>query len=768
MNNEEPSTYHSNAQHLRQLIIRYFNIEELKTLLFDIAVDYEELRGESKSDKVRELITFLQRRDRLDELLAKLAVERPGIQWPGNTSPDIPCPYRGLFPFYEMDAPNFYGREEFTEQLFSLVNQKPLVAVVGSSGSGKSSVVFAGLVPKFKQTGNWLIASFRPGSRPFTALAAALLPYIEPDLTNSERLPIIPELANNLRLGQVSLTDIQEIILQQHNPNTRILLIADQFEELYTLTSDIEIRQQFLDLLLDTFDTNFTPANSQHLVLALRADFMEHVLKYPPMVAALQNNDLKLGPMTSDAMLKAIQEPARRAGVYFETKLVERILNDVGKEENSLPLLEFTLTLLWEWQTGNRKLTHVAYEQIGQVKGALVRHAEQIYAGLNDVEKERVERIFLQLVRPGEGTEDTRRLALRSELVADDWAIVQRLTNDRLLVTDRDEFDQETVEMIHEALVQCWIRLQEWMAKNRDFRKLQEYVRNAMHYWQKNERDEGALLSELTAVDASYWMERRPEEISQDEKNFIEASLEKRERLGRQRNIEAELKATQDLATLGTALGAIQHRINNTLNIVSPNIERLRKRVDAEDEDTVEILDIIDRNVHYTAQIIYRIQEALRGERQRMNLNRILLDVAKQTLTQWQAVIKDDEIVISTELDENLDNIVFDWPIGQITEVFTNLANNACRAMPEGGRLDIVSKLDGNLIKVRVIDTGSGIPDSILPRLFTRPVPTKKTGGTSGLGLYLGSLIVQSLRGSIEIEATGPQGTTVLVIIPLP
>ena len=227
-----------------------------------------------------------------------------------------------------------------------------------------------------------------------------------------------------------------------------------------------------------------------------------------------------------------------------------------------------------------------------------------------------------------------------------------------------------------------------------------------------------------------------------------------------------ETQASQELGTLGTAMGAIQHRINNTLNIVSPNVTRLRKKLDPDNEEIQEILDIIDRNVRYTSQIIHRIQEALRGERQVTNLNSVLYEVAQQAGEQWRADANSHEVEVTMALDDAIP--LFDGPIGQITEVFTNLANNACRVMPKGGKLNLVSKLDEDMILVRVIDTGSGIPNTILPRLFKRPVPTKGTGGTSGLGLYLGSLIVQSMGGSIEVESTGSEGTTMLVRFPLP
>ncbi|HET90708.1 MAG TPA: GAF domain-containing protein [Chloroflexi bacterium] len=226
------------------------------------------------------------------------------------------------------------------------------------------------------------------------------------------------------------------------------------------------------------------------------------------------------------------------------------------------------------------------------------------------------------------------------------------------------------------------------------------------------------------------------------------------------RQLQEEIIAKGQIATLGTAIAALQHRINNTFNIIVPNVTRLRKRVDMKDETIVEILDIIERNARYTSDIIARIQEPLREvEMQDVDINAVLGEVIDMIKKQWGA-----EIIVEQELDDNIPLI--QAPIGQITEVFSNLSDNACRAMDGNGRLVIASCLNGGIIKVRIQDTGPGIPPRIQERLFQKPVPSRTPEGGAGLGLWLSQLMLQTLGGGVEIEKTGSTGTTMLVQIP--
>jgi roadblock/LC7 domain-containing protein len=258
---------------------------------------------------------------------------------------------------------------------------------------------------------------------------------------------------------------------------------------------------------------------------------LELLLSYRPFADVLKNDDLKLlEPMSEAELTEVIEQPAQKLGVTFEAGLVERILGDVEAEPGILPLLEFALTELWQRRSG-KQLTHAGYEAIGEVQGALGRHANQEYARFKDeADRERVRRIFIQLVRPGEGAEDTRRIATKAELGEQNWDLVKQLADARLVVTSRNGADLETVEVVHEALIRNWGELRGWMDTDWVFRAWQERLRGSMRQWQETKQDEGSLLRGAALAEAEEQLQQRPEELVA-ESGFIEQSLQERERL---------------------------------------------------------------------------------------------------------------------------------------------------------------------------------------------------------------------------------------------
>ncbi len=273
-------------------------------------------------------------------------------------------------------------------------------------------------------------------------------------------------------------------------------------------------------------------------------------MSYRPLVDVLQNASIMLRPMNETELREIIEKPAQKLGVSFESGLVERILDDVDKEPGNLPLLEFALTELWKKRQG-KQLTHNAYQEIGEVSGALTRYADEKFNHLKPEEQQQVRRIFVQLVRPGAGTEDTRRVATKAELSDKNWGLVKQLADARLVVTSRTIIsretsetsqqqpqqikEQETVEVVHEALIRNWGQLKQWMATDREFRTWQERLRTAMNYWQEKNRDQGLLLRGAALVQATEQLKTRRDELSEEELEFIQLSQELHEKEEKQK-----------------------------------------------------------------------------------------------------------------------------------------------------------------------------------------------------------------------------------------
>ncbi|HBK97236.1 MAG TPA: hypothetical protein DD001_07815 [Microcoleaceae bacterium UBA10368] len=456
-----------------------------------------------------------------------------------------PNPYQGLSAFQEKDAALFFGRETFTNQLVKVVETKKLVAVIGASGSGKSSVVLAGLIPSLRQQENWLIANLRPESTPFENLAKALLsPMTQLETGKNEGVTEvngdeINQLAIDLQEGNRSLSDVVKSI----GSSRRFLLFIDQFEEIYTYPN--QKSRQFLDCLLDAVQ-NFS---AFRLVITLRVDFLNQAIKYDPFREQLDKWKPEfIGGMVRTELQAAIEEPAKKRNVYLEAGLTEHILNEVGEEQGNLPLLEFALTELWKQQE-NGLLTRLKYDEIGGVEKALCRHAEGVYDALKEGDKERTKQIFMKLVSPGEGTEYTRQLATRAEVEEENWDLVTHLATARLVVSNRNETTEiETVEIVHEALIKAWPDLIQWIEENDAFLRWKKRLKVAFLEWERNENKEGYLLQGAPLGEAEGYLLQRLEDVSKAERVFINLSLEQ-EKTRQQRELEQERKARKAAQT---------------------------------------------------------------------------------------------------------------------------------------------------------------------------------------------------------------------------
>jgi WD40 repeat protein len=467
-----------------------------------------------------------------------------------------PCPYRGLYPFRVQDAALFFGREDLTDRLVQEVTRRPLVAVVGPSGSGKSSVVFAGLLPQLLQQPGWVGVSMRPAqaSSPLHALAGALLPVLEPDCSETERLAAMDPLAALLRDGH--LPDVVgRVLVRQHA--TRLLLVVDQFEELFGRGASADATS-FIRTLLSALPNQRGDPPTFTIVLTLRADFLGSALQDPLLAQALEGSVITIGQMGREQLRSVLLRPLP-PGVGYEAGLVQRILEDVGEEPGSLPLLEFALTLLWEKQERGL-LSHAAYEQLGGVDGALATYAERVFSEqLRPEDQKEARRLFIQLVRPSDPA-PVRRVARRAELGEARWQLGQRIAATRLLVADRDAAGAESVELVHEALIDGWARLHNWVAQDMAFRAWQEQLRASVTAWENVRRDSGALLRGAQLAEAERWLQERQDDLSDTEQGFIGLSKTFRGRAVRRLRIAVAALTVLLLAAAGLGVVVMVQR----------------------------------------------------------------------------------------------------------------------------------------------------------------------------------------------------------------
>jgi DNA-binding SARP family transcriptional activator/tRNA A-37 threonylcarbamoyl transferase component Bud32 len=352
-------------------------------------------------------------------------------------------PYKGLRAFQEADAQDFFGRDRLVDELLARVDRRRLVGVVGASGSGKSSLVRAGLAPLVARRGAF-VTTVVPGGHPMEELENGLLriatgpvPGLLQQITSSER-------------GVVRA--VRRILPPD---DSELLLVVDQFEEVFTLASDAD-REAFIAGLVEAVTDD---RSRTRVVLTIRADFFDRPLRHRRLGELLQDATLNVVPMSRDELTAAIEGPADRLGVRFEPGLVDSILADVGDGAGVLPLLQYALTELYQHRSGD-VMTSASYREIGGVTGALGQRAEDVYDRLDPADQDGARRLFMRLVTPGEGVEDTRRRALRSELTICTDAVIDTFGAHRLLSFDRDPATRApTVEVAHEALIREWPRL---------------------------------------------------------------------------------------------------------------------------------------------------------------------------------------------------------------------------------------------------------------------------------------------------------------------
>ncbi|WP_372411342.1 trypsin-like peptidase domain-containing protein [Streptomyces luteireticuli] len=484
-----------------------------------------------------------------------------------------PSPFRGLVPFQESDAAVFHGRRTETGELVGMLAHERWTTLVGPSGSGKSSLALAGVVPRLRAAGT-LAAVVRPasGRSPVSALAASLVPLLEPGLTPIQQLERTPELAALLR-GQ-GLADIVPRLLHRHD-GSKLLIVVDQFEELLTLTPAA------VDELAGVLFQDTLP-HSVRVLTTLRADFLETALAHPGLGPLCGRQIYALGPMDARQLREIITVPVDAVpGVRYEPHLVDRILADTGGEPGALALLGFTLDLLWRRQTGGL-LTHRAYEELGGVSGALGLHADRVWAEYVPPQDEATaHRLFTQLVRvPLGSAAATRRTVSRPELDAAQWRIAQELARTRLLVTDRGPEGHETVELAHEALITGWDRLRDRTGEDRSFLVWRESLRHDMDRWEDGGRAADLLPTSVALDGARPWLRERAADLSDAERDYLRRGRVHRRRRTRRRR--AVLAVICVLALVATAFSVLAMRLSEDADRKAAVVRSSRLVADAE------------------------------------------------------------------------------------------------------------------------------------------------------------------------------------------
>ncbi|MBD2176005.1 SUMF1/EgtB/PvdO family nonheme iron enzyme [Pseudanabaena sp. FACHB-1998] len=413
----------------------------------------------------------------------------------GNVAPvvDETCPYVGLNAFDQNTAKYFCGRDSQIDLLLRKIEASRFVPVIGASGSGKSSLVRAGLMPALKEQGWCVLPPIKPWFNPLMLLKQALVEQFY-------------KLPTEIKKAYAKLeSEGLNAILPERSP--RVLLVVDQFEELFTVCTNEQERQEFIRLLAEGAD------HEGRLTIAttMRADFVEQALQYPALAKLIQRDRaFWLVPLEPSELRDAIAEPARMQGCELAEGLLEVICQDVEAEKNSLPLLEFALTELWEKRDRQKhRLTLTAYAEMGKLRGALDRHAKQLYEGLSsDLERNWTRRLFLQLVRTGQDVRDTRQRQAKQFLLEmarseEDREAIANLLEvfagaEGRLLTMGEENNVAFMDLAHEALIDGWQMFKEWRSQDRDLRRLCDLVKDNFQGFNnaKEEDKDKFLLSE--------------------------------------------------------------------------------------------------------------------------------------------------------------------------------------------------------------------------------------------------------------------------------
>ncbi|MCL4250314.1 MAG: hypothetical protein KJ065_19345, partial [Anaerolineae bacterium] len=447
------------------------------------------------------------------------------------------APFPGLRSFEIGEGQIFFGRSSETASLIRRLGQVEtrMIAVVGASGSGKSSLIKAGVIPRLRDgaisgSKNWCVSVFRPApfgnADPFENLVTAL------PISKSANVTEVSGWAVRLKADSNALHDLVYTSLHDAPSWSELLIVIDQFEEVFSLANRSDL-VAFIELLVTAVQTPRV-----RVILTLRADYYAHCLAYPRLARLLQDATFPLSAPGTEALRDMITRPAQMAGLRFENGLVERILDDTGMEPGALALMAFTLDELYRFSKKNNVLTHAVYETLGGVQGALAERAEDVFSHLAPTTKEAFPIVFRELCEVDDDSRITGRRASPSFL--GQRGEVSRLADEfvkaRLLTMGRNEDEKPTIEVAHEALFRSWPRLAKWIEETSDDLRLVRQLRFAAKYWDQTGRQTEELLGGSRLERAQQWLHTMQFDFDDLMREFVEASAIHQRRQYRTRN----------------------------------------------------------------------------------------------------------------------------------------------------------------------------------------------------------------------------------------
>ncbi|QLE58212.1 hypothetical protein FD725_23465 [Nostoc sp. TCL26-01] len=675
------------------------------------------------------------------------------------------CPYRGLEAFDKQHAKFFFGRQKVVNYIQQKLTQANFVPIIGASGSGKSSVVRAGLIPALEKNGWRILATILPGVEPLAELKRAFTQCFE-----------------RTQIREISaLIDTEGLsgVVSRLTGSERWLLVVDQFEEIFTLGAKEEEKQRFIELLTQCSEERLA------IVTTMRADFLEYCLSYESLTQIIQEQAVYMPPLLGAELEEAIASPAMLQGYQLQRGLLGAIQQEVlGQEKGCLPLLQFALTELWEQrEQQTHQLTVAKFNNLGGVIGALNRHAENLYAGFTEQQQGWVKRILLKLVRTGAADQDTRQRQLKIKLLSvagdnlneqqDISDVLENLIQGRLLVTDCESTGEILIDLSHEALIEGWQRLTQWRNEGRELRRIIDRMEDALQEWQEHPKDENLMMGGLLSQVRQKWQEIELE-VHMSIKEFYQNSIFFEEAQRQKYEVANKTKAV--------FLANMSHELRTPLNAVVGLSQLLQD--DLTDlklsTELITDLELINSASRHLLELINDILDVSKIEAGKMILYPEIFEISKlinNIVSTVKSAIEKNTNVLEVHFDQDLGTMYADQT--RVRQVLLNLLSNAAKFTTNGKITLTVQKDRQNclpeayleMITFTVTDTGIGISPAQQQQLF-QPFTqgdnsiNKKYGGT-GLGLAISKHFCKMMGGEILVNSQLGTGSTFTVNLPL-